>query len=302
MAELDPQPTQTDEQPAKPVVEETLVIPPNRPRKVYAGMWGPVEIGVVSAGVLALMMAFVVYFFWVRPSNNELAGNKAEADRLEAEAISANSKYGEITNTQTQVDKLVGSIDDFESNFLPVQTYGQTALYQRLNTLIHSYGLENTNGPAYAPLESADLSRNNGQQTDEEKGRAKFRSLYPGVYVSTTLEGSYQNLRRFIREIETGRDFVVISAIELAPSETEKKESEQPNDGPKQVNQIAAAPGGKPLAQPPNAGFQPGQVVQNLRPAPKGKTHGETVALHIEMAAYFRRPNFQPMSTGSVQQ
>jgi hypothetical protein len=27
---------------------------------------------------------------------------------------------------------------------------------------------------------------------------------------------------------------------------------------------------------------------------PKGKTHGEIVSLHLEMAAYFRRSNFEP--------
>ena len=53
MAELDPRQTQpmdasetavVEETPV--VVEETLVLPANRPRKVYGGMWGPVEIGV----------------------------------------------------------------------------------------------------------------------------------------------------------------------------------------------------------------------------------------------------------------
>ena len=37
-------------------------------------------------------------------------------------------------------------------------------------------------------------------------GHRQVRSLYPGVYVTMTVEGSYQNLRRFIRDIETGRE------------------------------------------------------------------------------------------------
>lgn len=301
MAEFD-QPNLTEETTDVIVEETTIVIPPNRPRKVYDGMWGPIEIGVLAAGALALVMAFVLYFFWVVPSNHELARNKSEADRLEAEVASADSKYGEIHDTQTQVDKLIGSVDDFETNYLPMQTNGQSALYQRLNGLIRAYGLQNTTGPDYAPLENANFDST--KQTEEEKGRAKFRSLYPGVYVTTTVEGSYQNLRRFIHDIETGREFVVISAIELAPSDTEiKKETEQPNAQPNQatMNQMGVPQSGKrggmPLPNPVMTGSD--QFQQSS--ASKGKTHGEVVALHIEMAAYFRRPGFMPTAATTQQ-
>lgn len=264
------------------------IVAPNRPRKVYSGMWGPPEIGVVAAGALAVIMALVAYFFWVIPSGQELARNKSEADRLEAELISAKTKYGEITDTETQVARIVASIDDFESRFLPVTTTGQAALYQRVNGLIAAYGLVNTTGPDYAPLETADL--NPGQGSDEEKGRAKYRSLYPGVYVSTTVEGSYQNLRRFIREIETGREFIVVSAVELAPSDTENRK-EQPNQTANPVSPPAAINPINPGFSGQNPGGFPASVQPQAPSRQQGKTHGETVSLHIELAAYFRRPN-----------
>jgi hypothetical protein len=286
MAELDPQPIE-------PIVEVPAPEPaaPVRPRKVYAGMWGPAEIVVTAAGVLALVGMIAFYMLGVVPSNRELTRNKAEADRLDAEVQSATSKYGEITNTSDQVSKIVGSVDDFETRFLPAQSNGQAALYQRLNGLIRAYGLVNTTGPDYQPLETADITKPD-KQSDDEKGRAKFRSLYPGVYVSTTVEGTYQNLRRFIREIETGREFVVISAIELAPSDTEQKTQ----GNPAQASAVQpVAPGGvRSMTQPP--GIQPiPQQPQASSSTPKGKMHGETVALHIEMAAYFRRANFAPV-------
>ena len=295
MAELEPQPNPAPE--ALETVEIVYVTPPpNRPRKVSSSMWGTFEIAAVSASALILLTVVMVYFFWVVPSNRELALNKSETDRLEAELISAKSKYGEITSTETQVGKLAASVDDFETRFLPLASNGQSALYQRLNGLIAAYGLVNTTGPDYAPLETADVS--SGQQTDEEKGRAKYRSLYPGVYVSTTLEGSYQNLRRFIREIETGRDFIVVSAVELAPTDTEKQKDQT---APNTVAVNPANPNAGGLNQ---KGFPPGfsapvtvNQTQQRQRVP-GKMHGETVSLHIELAAYFRRPNFVPALSG----
>jgi hypothetical protein len=286
MAELDPQPVELIEPVEAAAVVEAA--PTRRPRKVYGGMWGPAEIVVVAAGLLALIGAFAFYLLGAVPSNRELTRNKSEADRLDAEVVSARSKYGDIKSTQDQVGKLVASLDDFETRFLPVQSNGQSALYERLNGLMAAYGLVNTTGPDYAPLEAADITKPGQQQTDEEKGRSKYRSLYPGVYVTTTVEGTYQNLRRFIREIETGREFVLISAIELAPSDTD---TQKPQSGPTQASV------GQPGVNPNIKGFnQPVPPVAPQQTGPKGKMHGETVALHIEMAAYFRRPNFTPMS------
>jgi Tfp pilus assembly protein PilO len=284
-----------------PVATEVVIVepppatqPPDRPRKVSGGMWGPLEIAAVTAGALVLLAVIAVYMFFVVPSNRELAHNKVEAERLDAELASAKSKYGEITSTKDQVNKLVESVDDFETRFLPVSSNGQPALYQRLNGLIAAYGLVNTSGPDYAPLETID--QNNGQQqTDEERGRSRFKSLYPGVYVSTTLEGSYQNLRRFIREIETGREFIVISSIELAPSDTDgaPKDQKNPAQAPVPVNPAGAfPPGSRPLMPPVSSVNQPSTAKK-----PTGKTRGEVVSLHLEMAAYFRRPNFVPMAS-----
>lgn len=270
-------------------------IPPNRPRKVYGGMWGPLEIGALAAGALVMLAAMVAYFFFVIPSGRELARNKSRADSLEAELASAKTKYGEITSTEDQVNKVLTSVDDFETRFLPAVSNGQNALYQRLNGLILSYGLVNTTGPDYTPLET--INQNSSQQSDEEKGREKFRSLYPGVYVTTTVEGSYQNLRRFIREIETGNEFIIVSAIELAPSENEGSREQQQNQvaTSRPANQPTMQPGGFPPGFNP-ALAQPMQPQTQTRRKPRGKMHGETVALHIEMAAYFRRPNFTPMA------
>lgn len=259
---------------------ELHITPSNRPRKVNAGMWGPLELGVFGAALLILLGVFLYYLLFVAPSARELERNKAERDRLELELISAQSKYGNITSTETQVAKLVSSVDEFESSYLPVAANGRTSLYQRLNGLIVGYGLVNTNGPAYAPLELADQDQMN--QNDEERGRERFRSLFPGVYVTMTVEGPYQNLRRFIREIETGNEFIVISSVELAPSESTAG-----------TNQSVAATG--PPVEQRTATINPitGEPVQTTpqAQAPRGRTFGERVALRLEMAAYFRRQN-----------
>ncbi len=282
------------------------VVPKNRPRRVYAGMWGQSEIATVGLGMLAILAVVILVVLVVLPAQKELEKNKAERNRLETELIASRGKYGTITTTEARVAELITSVDDFESRFLPVGTIGKSALYQRINGLIGAYGLVNTTGPDYAPLQIADNRR--GQETESERGRSKFQSLFPGVYVTMTVEGSYQNLRRFIREMETGNQFVVISAVELEPAESENKEDKsQPTVAQAQINNVQIAPNnaagfqqvqtpGQPRVQYPGQPIAPFQTTTMTTAAPKavrGKTHGETVSLRLEMAAYFRRPVVQ---------
>lgn len=274
------------------------VVPKNRPRKIYAGMWGQAEIATVGLGLLAVLASILLYVFVVLPANKELEANKKKRNELETELLSARNKYGDITSTETQVAKLLTSVSDFETRFLRNPLLDRTSLYQRLNGLIAAYNLTNTTGPDYAPLEIAETSNGNRQESESERGRAKFQSLFPGVYVTTTVEGSYQNLRRFIREIETSDQFVIISAIEFQPAETEQEKPDLTK--PPQISNVQINPmNPNGIAQNPTTTVTAPDAARAERL--RGKMRGEIVSLRLEMAAYFRRPNYQPTVAVSPQ-
>lgn len=255
------------------IVEEAPRHQHHLPHKVYAGMWGKPEIAAVALGGLAVIATIVVFVALVLPARKGLADAKAEQAALEQQVNSARDRYGKITSTEEQVAKLVRSASDFENAYLPFDSIGKTALYQRLNTLIANYNLVNTSGPEYTPLE---VMQANGAKDGGDGGREKFRSIFPGVYVTMTLDGTYADIRRFISDIETSEQFVIISAVGLEPSEGVRKEAASPQ---------TEAPEGKSTTQfsgPPAPSSQ------------RGVKRGDTVSLKIELAAYFRRSDAQP--------
>ncbi len=278
------------------------VVPKNRPRKIYAGMWGQAEIATVGLGMLAVLAAILLYVFVVLPADKELEANRKKRAEMETELLSTRNKYGNIEDAGTRAKDVWASVNDFETRFLRNPLLDKTSLYQRLNGLIAAYSLTNTSGPDYAPLEIAETQNGNRQESESERGREKFQSLFPGVYVTTTVEGSYQNLRRFIREIETSDQFVIISAIEFQPAETEQKiDPSKPPQQQQIINNIKASPmipGG--VAQNPTFTTTVPETAETQRQ--RGKMRGEIVSLRLEMAAYFRRPTVQPTLTGTQQQ
>lgn len=261
------------------VVEENIEDLPARRRKktVYKGMWGTLEMAAVGISLLFLLAVIAGYLLFVLPESRELEANRARRDQLDTELAAANKKFGDMTTTEGQVAKLVASAEDFEVRFLQEESIGRTAIYQRLNGLINAFGLVNSTGPDYTPIEMSEgEQRGAGGNERAQSGRAKYQSLFPGIYVTMTVEGSYVNLRRFLSEIENSNEYIVISSIELEPSETE----ESTTTGDAQATTASANP-----------------AAQASGSDTLGRTRGKVVSLRLELAAYFQRENEKKVLT-----
>src|SRR5205807_596451 len=117
---------------------------------------------------------------------------------------------------KVSVQKITGSLESFEEHRLVGRNAGRMLLYEELNQLIRKNGLRNTSGPTYAPLEPLE-QKAKGQATAaaSKSSATKWQSIYPGIAVNVTVEGQYQNIRHFVRDIEISKQFIIINAVEL---------------------------------------------------------------------------------------
>ncbi len=298
-----------------PIVTEKARL---RPRvKKSGGMFDVPEIAAVSIAGLLLLAVVFTYYFGVVSAREDLKRRETRRNDMEKQLQDLQAKVGDNRTTEESVSNLVGSVERFETSYLAPASTGNAALYGRLNELIRANNLRNTAGPEYAPLEVVGAEKYNA---DERGARSKFQSLYPGTLVTMTVEGNYSNLRRFVRELENSRQFIVISSIEIESTGEEMggggsqtgSQNNAPVAAPRQqssgfdvvtgmpvgVQQNPRAPqGGDPNRINPRAP----QVLQTpppTQPAPPpasssaGRSRGSIVSLRLEMGAYFR-PNYQ---------
>jgi Tfp pilus assembly protein PilO len=214
----------------------------------------PELIGLAGAALIAILTIFAYFYFYL-PAQSRLTSLNTERARLQAFLRTSQSNLQQNTTVREQVDKITASMSDFETNWLANPSSGRMSLYATLNNLIKSNGLRNTAGPSYTPLDPIG-SKGQVQPTTsaEKQTNAKWQTIYPGIAVSVTVEGPYQNVRRFVREIESSRQFLIINEVEL-----------------ESVTQSGIA------TEPSTAG---------------GATGGRAtlVSLRLEMATYFHRP------------
>ena len=183
------------------------------------------------------------------PARSRLETLHSDRSRIQSQLRKSKEVVLQGQNTDATVQNITQSLDAFESDRLSRANTGRMSLYDSLNQLVRKNDLRNTSGPTYTPL---DPTGSKNGTTGSKSVNTKWQSIYPGIAISLTVEGQYQNLRRFVRDIETGKQFMIINSVELERS-TETDSS-------------------APVAGDPT-----------------GATRGTLVSLRLEMATYFQR-------------
>ena len=178
-------------------------------------VFGPAEIIGLAGSLLILLLVVVSYLYFLVPANSELVGLQAQRSLLQTRLKDLQGMVKRGESTEASVQKINQSLDEFESGHLLGSDSGRMALYDSLNVLIRKNGLRNTAGPTYTTLES---SNSKASSTGSRSANTKWQSVYPGIAISVTVEAQYQNLRRFVHDLEANQQFIIINSVELERS------------------------------------------------------------------------------------
>jgi Tfp pilus assembly protein PilO len=173
-------------------------------------MFGFAEAAALAGSGLILFLVLFSYLYFQVPARSRLASLQAERAALQVSLRKANEIVHQGRDTKTTVDNITQSMDAFENKGLVRAEQGRMSLYDELNQLIIKNGLRNTSGPTYTALEPSGSKTSTGKSAN-----TKWQSVYPGIGVAVTVEGQYQNLRHFIKDIENTRQLIIINQVEL---------------------------------------------------------------------------------------
>ena len=220
-------------------------------------MFGVAEVAGLAGSCLILLLVLLSYLYFLVPARSRVASLEADRKQLQTNLQTLEGVVSKEQNTKETVQKITSSLDKFETDFLLRQDLGRMELYDELNQLIIKNRVRNTSGPTYTELDPE------GSKTTGGKNVAtKWQTFYPGVAVMVTVEGQYENVRRFIRDVERSKQFVVINEVELQRA----RDTNAP---------VSVEGDGGEAAQP--------------APAAGSGSRGSLVSLQLNMATYFQR-------------
>jgi Tfp pilus assembly protein PilO len=212
-------------------------------------MFGVAEVAGLAGSCFVFLLVLFSYIYFVVPARSRLASLNADLKQTQTNLQTLDNVVNKDKNTKENVDLAAASLAKFETDHLMRVDQGRMDLYEELNQLIVKNGVRNTSGPTYTALDPAGTKSNTGKTVV-----TKWQSFYPGIAVMVTVEGEYQNVRRFIRDVERSRQFVVINEVELQRATQ--------NNAPASAEDGGAGSG----------------------------TRGSLVTLQLNMATYFQRP------------
>ena len=173
-------------------------------------MFGIAEIIALTVSCLILLIVIFSYLYFMLPARSRVTSLTAERAQLQTNLKKSQDILTRDKNTQDTVRRITDSLYNFENVSLQREDEGRMELYNQLNQLIVKNGLRNTSGPTYTPLDPLGSKTTPGKSTS-----TKWQTAYPGIAVAVTVEGPYQNLRQFIKDIERSKQFVIINEVEL---------------------------------------------------------------------------------------
>ena len=223
-------------------------------------MFGVVEVVALAGSCFVLALVLLSYLYFLVPARSRVATANADLNQLQANLQTLGTVVDKDIDTKQNVDKITASLNRFETENLLRQDQGRMDLYQELNELIVKNGLKNTSGPTYTTLDPSGTKSTAGKNVV-----TKWQSFYPGIAVMVTVEGQYEAVRRFIRDVERSKQFVVINEVEIQRATQ--------NNAPASIEE-----GG--------SGAAPGTA-----PGSGSGTRGSQVSLQLNMATYFQRPS-----------
>ncbi|MDT4968271.1 MAG: type pilus assembly protein PilO [Acidobacteriota bacterium] len=195
---------------------------------------GVAELIALAGSAVMLLAVLFVYLSFYSPAQSRLATAQFERDRMQKRFADLNKAVEVKGTTQDSIREISASLERFEDDRLVGRDEGRVTLYNVLIQLIRANKLSNTSGPAYTYLEpKAPGARQSGNTMN-----SKWQSLYPGIGVTVTVEGQYANLRRFVRDIESSNQFIIINAVEL--EKTTDTEGATTTSGPPQRSTIVS--------------------------------------------------------------
>ncbi|HEY0100615.1 MAG TPA: GspMb/PilO family protein [Pyrinomonadaceae bacterium] len=178
------------------------------------------EIIALSVAILLLLGAACAYFFLLVPERARLVALENERAQLQAKLRASTEGVERNESTQASVGKIVSSLNEFETSVLVArEPQTSTAVIAELNDKTRRHNLSRAQF-SFSHLDEFVPGQTNRQQSNRRSGagagtESKRESVFPTIDISLTIEGPYGNLRRFIRDIEQSRRFIVINGIQL---------------------------------------------------------------------------------------
>jgi len=211
----------------------------------------PGEIAAAALALGAVVLTILYYFLYLAPVQDRLAEVEKEAAK-QISLISNQPGPGQSGPSQKQQIQLAkNSVDEFEAGFLKSMAQGRIELIDEINQLAKTDNLRLGSGIDMQATTGSLAAGATELPGSKKKKGADALDVFPRVQFHFVVRGEYRDLRKFIRDLEGSKQYVIVESVNL--SSGDQKQAGRSSKAPQQI----ASPTSLSLSVVMNAYFHP---------------------------------------------
>lgn len=176
---------------------------------------------VVAAGLtLGFVILVVLYYFLaLAPVLDRLATvQKEAADQLKLIAAQPPTAHGAPSQKQ-QIQAAKDSLATFEADHLKPMAQGRIDMINEINQVARTDNLHLGSGIEMRVTYRAASSVDSESQGSKKKKEIESLDVFPRVQFHFVVRGEYKDLRKFIRDLEASKQYIIVDSVNLSTAE-----------------------------------------------------------------------------------
>lgn len=165
-----------------------------------------------------LILASIVFFFYmarIEPLTSQISELDSQEIQLQAKLLKWSTEERKRSEQSENAEKILSSLDQFNDVLKP-QDKGRYQIIDELDALgkIHKIFV----GDTVYRENAGDGSSQNGIAGSSIK-KEKLQDAFPSFGIDTTVIGDYRSLRKFLVDLESSKQFLVIKSLSFQGEE-----------------------------------------------------------------------------------
>jgi hypothetical protein len=178
----------------------------------------PSEVVAVGLAIGLVILTVLYYFLSLAPVKDRL-GTAVKTSDDQIKLIGAQVPKQRAPSQKEQIQQAKDSLADFEANKLKTMAEGRIEMINEINQLAKADNLHLGSGIDMHAMNRAGSAADSESQGSKKKKETESLDVFPRVQFHFIVKGEYKDLRKFLRDLEASKQYIVVDSVNLSTME-----------------------------------------------------------------------------------
>jgi Tfp pilus assembly protein PilO len=185
--------------------------------------FGLTGVEIVAAFITLACVAIALTYYWtsLRPEQARLRQLERQLEEQQRDLVPITPGVASTVSPSDAARDALESLERFKTVHLRAMRSGEIQLLRDLNAMAKKNGVQLTSGIDTTPRMPGQIEEDTSgaKKTQKQRKPEEILNMFPTLAARLSVAGEYTNLRSFISELESSKQFLVVKTISIINQE-----------------------------------------------------------------------------------